>query len=96
MNVREWLESDRSASQCIDANPLAGLKKRERVISESDWLELLSLAPDSELRDLLAVTWETIVDEPLQSIAVPAPRLCCLPSIWTYQRPRPLRKKGLR
>jgi integrase len=48
----------------IRHNQLARMKKpkagkRERMISDAEWQEILSLAGDDDLHDLLIVTWET-------------------------------------
>lgn len=50
--------------ELISHNPLAGMKKpkvgkRERVISDAEWKDILSLVSDPDFKDLLIVTWET-------------------------------------
>lgn len=48
----------------IDVNPIAELEeprcgKRERVVSQTEFDEILSLVPSEDFRELLVATWET-------------------------------------
>ena len=72
----------------IDHNPLAGMRKpkagkRERVISDAEWQDVLSLAPDDEFRDLLAVTWE-IGCRPQESLIVEARHVDLVNQRWVF------------
>jgi len=60
----------------IEKSPIAHFEKpkggkRERVISDAEWQEILALVPDPDFRDLLIVTWETGC-RPQESLVVEA------------------------
>ncbi len=74
--------------ELIDHNPLAGMRKpkagkRERVISDAEWRDILSLVPDEDLRDLLVVTWETGC-RPQESLIVEARHVDLTNSRWVF------------
>ena len=74
--------------ELIDHNPLAGMwkpkaGKRERVISDAEWRDILSLVPDEDLRDLLVVTWETGC-RPQESLIVEARHVDLTNSRWVF------------
>lgn len=72
----------------VENNPLSDLEKprggkRELVISEAEWRDILSLVPDDELRDLLLVSWETGC-RPQESLIVEARHVDATNSRWLF------------
>jgi integrase len=61
--------------------PKAG--KRERVISDAEWQDILSLVPDADLRDLFVITWE-IGCRPQESLIVEARHVDLTNSRWVF------------
>ena len=60
MRTMTWAEKQ----GYIDKSPIAHFEKppggkRQRVISDAEWQDILSLVPDPDFSDLLNVTWET-------------------------------------
>lgn len=74
--------------ELIEHSPLAGMKKpkagkRERVITDAEWQDILSLVQDGDLRDLLIVTWETGC-RPQESLIVEARHVDLTNSRWVF------------
>ena len=74
--------------ELIKHNPLAGMRKpkagkRERVVSDAEWQDILSLVPDDDLRDLLVITWE-IGCRPQESLIVEARHVDLTNSRWVF------------
>lgn len=57
--------------------------KRERVITDDEWKDILSLVPDPAFRDLLLVTWETGC-RPQESLIVEARHVDLQNSRWIF------------
>jgi integrase len=74
--------------ELIRHNPLARMRKpkagkRERVILDAEWADILSLVPDGDLRDLLVVTWETGC-RPQESLIVEARHVDLTNERWVF------------
>jgi integrase len=72
----------------IDVNPIADLEqprggKREVVVSEGEFEEILSLTVDESFRDLLIVTWETGC-RPQESLRVEARHVDLANQRWVF------------
>ena len=73
----------------IDRSPVAHMKqpqggKREVVVSQAEFDEILSLAKDEGFRDLLIVTWETGC-RPQESLIVEARHVDLANQRWVFQ-----------
>ncbi len=72
----------------IDINPLSDMEKprggkRERVITDAEWKDILSLVKDEGLRDLFFVSWETGC-RPQESLVVEARHVDVTNSRWLF------------
>ena len=84
MRAMRWAEKQGR----IDKSPIAHFEKpaggkRERVISDVEWQDLLTLVPDENFRDLLVVTWETGC-RPQESLIVEARHVDLQNSRWVF------------
>ena len=84
MRAMTWAEKQ----GYIDKSPIAHFEKpaggkRERVISDAEWQDILSLVPDSDFRDLLLVTWETGC-RPQESLIVETRHVDLQNSRWVF------------
>lgn len=72
----------------VDRSPIAHFKKprggkREKVISDGEWQDILACVPDDEFRDLLTVSWETGC-RPQESLRVEARHVDLVNSRWLF------------
>jgi integrase len=72
----------------IDKSPIAGFEKppggkRERVITDAEWRDILAVVPDPNFQDLLLVTWETGC-RPQESLIVEARHVDLQNSRWVF------------
>ena len=72
----------------IDHNPLAGRRKprggkRERIISDAEWSDILTLARDDDFLDLLCISYETGC-RPQESLAVEARHVDLVNQRWVF------------
>lgn len=72
----------------IDRSPIRGFEKpaggkRERVITETEWRDILSLVPDDDFHDLLMTTWETGC-RPQESLIVEARHVDLANTRWVF------------
>jgi integrase len=72
----------------IEINPIADLEqpragKRETVVSDADFEQILALVPDRTFRDLLVVTWETGC-RPQESLRVESRHVDLVNQRWVF------------
>ena len=84
MRAMRWAEKQGR----IEKSPIAHFEKpaggkRERVITDDEWKDILSLIPDPSFRDLLLVTWETGC-RPQESLIVEARHVDLQNSRWVF------------
>jgi integrase len=84
----------------IDRSPVAYMKKpmggkREVVVSQAEFDDILSLAKDDGFRDLLIVTWETGC-RPQESLIVEARHVDLVNQRWVFQQSEEKCGKSLR
>ena len=84
----------------IDRSPVAHMKKprggkREVIVSEEEFNEILGLCPDRYFRDLLIVTWETGC-RPQESLIVQARHVDLVNQRWVFQQSEEKNKQSIR
>lgn len=84
----------------IDRSPVAHMKKpkggkREVIVSQEEYDEILSLAPDRGFRDLLIVTWETGC-RPQESLIVEARHVDLVNQRWVFQESEEKSRSSMR
>ncbi len=84
----------------IDRSPVAHMKKpkggkREIIVSQKEFDEILSLAPDRGFRDLVIVTWETGC-RPQESLIVEARHVDLVNQRWVFQQSEEKSRSSMR
>jgi integrase len=84
----------------LDRSPVAHLKKpkggkREIIVRQDEFDEVLSLAPDRGFRDLVLVTWETGC-RPQESLIVEARHVDLVNQRWVFQQSEEKSKASMR
>ena len=84
----------------IDRSPVAHMKKpkggkREIIVGQEEFDEILSLAPDRGFRDLVIVTWETGC-RPQESLIVEARHVDLVNQRWVFQQSEEKSRSAMR
>jgi integrase len=84
----------------IDRSPVAHMKKpkggkREIIVSQEEFDEILSLAPDSGFRDLVIATWETGC-RPQESLIVEGRHVDLVNQRWVFQQSEEKSRSSMR